>query len=91
MEALREAEAILFDEVPIIPFIYRTDFWLRDRNLKIILTNLWEDIDLITLILRSSGDNLINGELSFYIFNGSSLLLNLYYFDLYGLLGDCPL
>lgn len=34
MEALREAEAILFDEVPIIPFIYRTDFLVVDNKLK---------------------------------------------------------
>ncbi len=34
MEALREAEAILFDEVPIIPFIYRTDFLVVSPKLK---------------------------------------------------------
>ena len=34
MEALKEAEAILFDEVPIIPFIYRTDFLIVNPKLK---------------------------------------------------------
>ncbi|MDA0081554.1 peptide ABC transporter substrate-binding protein [Brachyspira hyodysenteriae] len=34
MEALREAESILFDEVPIIPFIYRTDFLIVNPKLK---------------------------------------------------------
>ncbi len=34
MEALRESEAILFDEVPIIPFIYRTDFLVVSPKLK---------------------------------------------------------
>ena len=33
-EALKEAEAILFDEVPIIPFIYRTDFLVVSPKLK---------------------------------------------------------
>ena len=34
MEALKEAEAILFEEVPIIPFIYRTDFLVVNPRLK---------------------------------------------------------
>ena len=34
MEALKEAESILFDEVPIIPFIYRTDFLIVNPKLK---------------------------------------------------------
>ena len=34
MEALKEAEAILFEEVPIIPFIYRTDFLVVNPKLK---------------------------------------------------------
>lgn len=34
MEALKEAEAILFEEMPIIPFIYRTDFLVVNPKLK---------------------------------------------------------
>ncbi|MEI0559964.1 peptide ABC transporter substrate-binding protein [Brachyspira pilosicoli] len=34
MEALKEAEAILFKEMPIIPFIYRTDFLVVNPKLK---------------------------------------------------------
>ena len=34
MEALKEAEAILFEEIPIIPFIYRTDFLVVNPKLK---------------------------------------------------------
>lgn len=34
MEALKEAESILFEEVPIIPFIYRTDFLVVNPKLK---------------------------------------------------------
>lgn len=34
IEALKEAEAILFDEVPIIPFIYRTDFLVVNPKFK---------------------------------------------------------
>lgn len=34
MEALKEAEAILFEEMPIIPFIYRTDFSVVNPKLK---------------------------------------------------------
>lgn len=34
MEALKEAEAILFEEMPIIPFIYRTDFLVINPKLK---------------------------------------------------------
>lgn len=34
MEALKEAEAILFEDMPIIPFIYRTDFLVVNPKLK---------------------------------------------------------
>ncbi|MEI0611916.1 peptide ABC transporter substrate-binding protein [Brachyspira pilosicoli] len=34
MEALKKAEAILFEEMPIIPFIYRTDFLVVNPKLK---------------------------------------------------------
>lgn len=34
MEALKEAEAIIFEEMPIIPFIYRTDFLVVNPKLK---------------------------------------------------------
>ncbi len=34
MEALKEAESILFEEMPIIPFIYRTDFLVVNPKLK---------------------------------------------------------
>ncbi|MEI0581070.1 peptide ABC transporter substrate-binding protein [Brachyspira pilosicoli] len=34
MEALKEAEAILFEEMPVIPFIYRTDFLVVNPKLK---------------------------------------------------------
>lgn len=34
MEALKEAESIIFEEVPIIPFIYRTDFLVVNPKLK---------------------------------------------------------
>ena len=34
MKALKEAEGILFEEVPIIPFIYRTDFLIVNPKLK---------------------------------------------------------
>ena len=34
MKALKEAESILFEEVPIIPFIYRTDFLVVNPKLK---------------------------------------------------------
>lgn len=34
IEALKEAEAILFEEMPIIPFIYRTDFLVVNPKLK---------------------------------------------------------
>ena len=34
IEALKEAEAILFEEMPVIPFIYRTDFLVVNPKLK---------------------------------------------------------
>lgn len=34
IEALKEAESIIFDEVPIIPLIYRTDFLIVNPKLK---------------------------------------------------------